>query len=168
MERPLASCPETSGSEAQLIGVAPIAIGGRRLVFERPLQECKGLFLFKIETPWSSIWSRGFLVLQGIQTWNFTDLDILSIVPDFSQGIKNWNKLGFSPYIFFGQAKWRMLQLSKNVSGTICGQSIFSPYLNQMELCTEKVRGMGLKPFVIISFNPLAEARGNRWNCLYR
>jgi len=55
MERPLASCPETSGSEAQLIGVAPIAIGGRRLFFERALQQCKGLFLFKIETPWSSI-----------------------------------------------------------------------------------------------------------------
>jgi hypothetical protein len=32
----------------------------------------------------------------------------------------------------------------------------------------EKVRGMGLKPFVIIFFNPLAEARGNGWNCLYR
>jgi len=32
----------------------------------------------------------------------------------------------------------------------------------------EKVRGMGLKPFVIISFNPLAEARGNGCNRQYR
>jgi hypothetical protein len=30
------------------------------------------------------------------------------------------------------------------------------------ELCMGQVPGMGLKPFVIISFNPLAEARGNR------
>jgi len=30
------------------------------------------------------------------------------------------------------------------------------------------VRGMGLKPLVITSFNPLAEARGNGWNCIYR
>jgi len=47
MERPLASRPETSGSEVLLIGGAPIAIGGRRLVFERALQQCKALFLFK-------------------------------------------------------------------------------------------------------------------------
>jgi len=32
----------------------------------------------------------------------------------------------------------------------------------------EKVRGMGLKPLVIIFFNPLAEGRDNGWNCLYR
>jgi len=29
----------------------------------------------------------------------------------------------------------------------------------------EKVRGMGLKPFVMMIFHPLAEATGNRWNC---
>jgi len=48
MERPLASRPETSGSEVLLIG-------GRRLVFERALQQCKALSLFKIETPLSSM-----------------------------------------------------------------------------------------------------------------
>jgi len=37
-----------------------------------------------------------------------------------------------------------------------------------MGLCMEKIRGMWLKPLVIIFFNPLAEARGNGWNCLYR
>jgi len=61
-------------------------------------------------------------------------LYILSIGPGFSQGVWNWNELGFSPYIFFGQAKWRMLQFGKNMSGTIGGQTIFSPYWNQMEL----------------------------------
>jgi len=36
----------------------------------------------------------------------------------------------------------RMLQLNKNLSWTICGLAIFSPYWNQMDLCTGKVRGM--------------------------
>jgi len=59
---------------------------------------------------------------------------------------------------------------NKNVSGTIGGQAIFPQIEIRWEyaLCTEKVHGMGLKPLVIIFFNPLAEARGNGWICRYR